>query len=259
MNRSDSALSRAVDLFLFSGLCPAAVAAAFVAVCHEALFGGAAPMPWSAITLAAAGTLVVYSIDRLRDLSEDGLSSPARTDFVRRNPTLLMTFCGLALGISALTAWQQPPLAWLFLALAFGLGMFHRRLKGHPTFGILYVAAAWVVVVVGLPALAGPPERVSLTSVAPVALVLGVVIAANLVGSELREVEADTPARTRLRTARLLAIAALLIAPLAPGPLLPVAAFNLLALLFFRSSERYGLGVLDGALLVGALVGLGLS
>ena len=146
MNRSDSALSRAVDLFLFSGLCPAAVAAAFVAVCHEALFGGAAPMPWSAITLAAAGTLVVYTLDRLRDLSEDGLSSPARTDFVRRNATLLMTFCGLALGISALTAWQQPPLAWLFLALAFGLGVFHRRLKGHPTFGILYVAAAWVAI-----------------------------------------------------------------------------------------------------------------
>lgn len=259
MSRSDSAVSRGIDIFLFSGLGPAAVAAALVAVCHEALYAGKAPMPWDAVVLAFAGTDVVYTVDRLRDLSRDRLSSPARTAFVLRNRARLVGLCAFAAAISALTALSQSPVAWLLLALAFGLGIFHRRLKGHPTYGVVYVAAAWVIVVVGLPAAAGPTHLTSFWNLAQSAGVLGLVIAANLVGSELRESEPNAPNAERLRVARALALAGLLVALLGPIPLIPIAVANLLALLFFRSSERYGLGVLDGALLAGALIGLALA
>ncbi|MEE3325773.1 MAG: hypothetical protein VX252_00385 [Myxococcota bacterium] len=259
MTESDSAVSRGVDILIFSGVCPAAVAAAWVAVCAQALYAEKAPVPWSAVALAAAGTFLVYTIDRLRDLAHDRLSSPARTAFIERNRTVLIGFCLFAAGVSAIAAYRQPPLAWLLLGIAFGLGIFHRRLKGHPTYGILYVAAAWVIVVVGLPAMHAPPGSISAWPILGLAGTLGFVIAANLVGSELREAREGAPALKRLGTARRLALGGLLMSLFVPIELLPSAAANLVALLFFRSSERYGLGVLDGALLAGALLGLALG
>ena len=158
--------------------------------------------------------------------------------------------------ISALCAWSQPLRVWLLLGIAFGLGIFHRRLKGHPAFGILYVALAWVIVVVGLPVAQRPPGSELSVEIILTAATLGFVIAANLVGSELREAEPGFSTFTRLKTARLLALGGLLVSWMAPIPLLPIALANLVALLFFRPSERYGLGVLDGAILAGALIGL---
>ena len=258
---SESATARGFDVLIFSGSWPASVAAALVALCGQTLSTGMAPVPWGPMALAAAGTLLVYNVDRLRDRARDRGSSPARTAFVERNRVRLIFLCGLAALASALLAACQPPLTWILLATAFSLGIFHRRLKGHPTYGIVYVAAAWVVVVVGLPAVGQPAGTFSSERLFWLALVLGAVIAANLIGSELRERSPDEETAKRLRTARVWALAGVVLA--AAGPLhlalLPAALANLLALLLFRYDERYGLGVLDGALLAGALIGIGLS
>ena len=149
MLNSESATARGFDLLIFSGTWPAAVAAALVALCGRALSAGTAPVPWGPMALAAAGTLLIYNVDRLRDRAHDRGSSPARTAFVEKNRVPLIFLCGLAALASALLAARQPPLTWAVLATAFSLGIFHRRLKGHPTYGIIYVATAWVLVVVG--------------------------------------------------------------------------------------------------------------
>jgi hypothetical protein len=256
MGESDSATMRGIDIFIFSGVCPAAVAVTLVALCRQSLYPGFPSTSWVTLALAGAGTFLVYNVDRLRDLTRDRGSSPARTAFVERNQRVLIGLCVAAALTSALCAWSQPPWAWLLLGIAFGLGIFHRRLKGHPAFGILYVALAWVIVVVGLPVVQGPPGSHLGADIALTAATLGFVIAANLVGSELREAEPGPSTDTRLKTARFLALGGLLVSWMAPDPLLPIALANLVALLFFRPSERYGLGVLDGAILAGALIGL---
>ena len=256
MGESDSATMRGIDLFIFSGVCPAAVAVALVALCSQSLYPGTGSTSWVTLTLSGAGTFLVYNVDRLRDLTRDRGSSPARTAFVERNQRVLIGLCVGAALISALCAWRQPPRVWLLLGIAFGLGIFHRRLKGHPAFGILYVALAWVIVVVGLPVAHGPPGSHLGGEVILTAVTLGFVIAANLVGSELREAEPGSSTDGRLKTARVLALGGLLVSWMAPIPLIPIALGNLVALLFFQPSERYGLGVLDGAILAGALIGL---
>ena len=259
---SESAPARGFDPLLFSGAWPAAVAAALVGLCGQALSPETAQrLPWSPMALAASGTFLIYNVDRLRDRARDRDSSPARTAFIERNRVGLMALCGLAALASAYLATRQSPLAWGLLAIAFGLGIFHRRLKGHPTYGIAYVTAAWVVVVVGLPAVSPTTAAFSLAPVFWLASVLGLVIAANLIGSELRETTPDAKSAQRLRAARILALAGLVLAAAAPLrlALVPVAAANLLALLLFRYDERYGLGVLDGALLIGALIGIAMS
>lgn len=258
---SESATARGFDLLIFSGTWPACVAAALVALCGQALFAGTAPVPWSPMALAAAGTFLVYNVDRLRDQARDRDSSPARTAFVERNRVHLTFLCGFAGLASAFLAARQPPLAWALLATAFSLGIFHRRLKGHPTYGIVYVTAAWVVVVVGLPALSQPAGTFSPERLFWLALVLGTVIAANLVGSELRERAPNEKTAQRLRTARVWALAGVVLAAASPLrlALLPPAVANLLALFFFRYDERYGLGALDGALLGGALIAIALG
>ena len=60
---------RGLEFLAFTGLWPAAVAAALVAACSWALepragLGQVTPL----IGLASLGTLVVYNVDRLRDL-----------------------------------------------------------------------------------------------------------------------------------------------------------------------------------------------
>ena len=259
MAESDSTVMRGVDLFIFSGVCPASVAVALVALCNKSLYPGISPMLGPTLALAGAGTFLVYTVDRLRDLARDRPSSPARTAFVERNRRVLTGLCVPAAAIAGIAALSEPLLAWLLLAIAFGLGLFHRRLKGHPAFGVLYVALAWVIVVVGLPVAHAPPGPLLSSEVLSVACVVGLIVAANLVGSELREAEPASLNAGRLRSARLLALAGLFASSLGAWLLVPVAVANLLALAFFRPSERYGLGVLDGAILLGALIGLAMG
>ena len=113
-------------------------------------------------------------------------------------------------------------------------------------------------VVVGLPAAGQNPRDFEARELLWVTITLGLLISANLLGSELRELKPGPKTTPRLQVARVLAAAGSLFPSLdgSTGPLVPVGACVFLALIFFRFDERYGLGVLDGALLVGALLGL---
>ena len=236
-----------IDVTVDSSLWLGATAAALCAAATLAI--GAAIEP-AALALVGAGTLIVYNVDRLRDLERDRNTSPRRTRFVERWQREL---AGLVLTASAAAAWS----AWtLGQAGEDGEGLVaHRRLKHLPYIKGPYVAAAWVTVVVGLPWLLAPAPR----NLAWTAGLLFFAILANALASSVRDGEAAAARVGRARTlgwARsLAAIATLaaLLAPDAPRNLLPIPGLTWLALLGFRDDERYGLVVVDGALLAGAV------
>jgi 4-hydroxybenzoate polyprenyltransferase len=247
---------RLLDLLLFSSLWVAAAAAALAAATGEALGGGAGAGP---LLLAFGGTLAVYDLDRLRDLARDRASAPARSAFVDRHRIVLV---GLALGGAALGAAGAAlagPRALLPLVPALPLALAHRRLKRLWMAKAAYVTAAWVLVVVGVPALAAGART---PDAAWAAALVGLAVFANAVASNVRDAEAAAArfgSERPLRLARACAAAgaaAALLAPAALRPLGLVCAATFAALLGFRPSERYGLGVVDGALLLGALAAL---
>ena len=148
------------------------------------------------IGLASLGTLVVYNVDRLRDLEQDRLTAPRRSAFVGRHQGVLTAVCGASAGASLLLALGLPVLAWWACGLALALGLFHRRLKAsQPGGAVFYVTGAWVAVVVGLPAasLGASPGAVLAATGA-----LGPAIAANLLASELRGHAQDAVSYTHL-------------------------------------------------------------
>jgi 4-hydroxybenzoate polyprenyltransferase len=259
-----------LDALLFSSLWVAAAAAGLALATGEVLSGGAPGAGASFLAdeiagpalLAFGGTLAVYGIDRLRDLARDRASAPLRSAFVERHQSALEWLAaagGLAGAAGGLLAGASA-LCPLLPALPLALG--HRRLKHLWAAKALYVTAAWVLVVVGVPAVT---QRAAAGSVAWAAGILGLAIYANAVASNVRDAEAAAARfgpRRALGVARVFAAASALAALAAPAALRPlglVGAATLVALLGFRSSERYGLGVVDGALLVGALAALASS
>lgn len=244
-----------LDPWVYSSVWVAAAASALCAASASAL--GVAPEP-SLLLLAACGTFAIYNLDRLRDLERDRATSPRRSDFIEahRAPLLAGAVAAAALSIGLGARLGAPVVALLAPALIAGL--LHRRLKRFAGWKPLYIAAAWALVVVGLPAVAGSSPR---HLVWVVALVFGTILA-NAIASNLRDGEALAArlgARVPLHLARgcaLLALLGALIAPADVRPLGLVPATLLLALGPFRAEERYGLWVVDGALLVGALLAL---
>ncbi len=211
--------------------------------------------------LAAAGSLVVYTVDRLRDRERDASTSPDRTRFVTRHAGPLMAVAGLAAAAAAAITLALGPRVALVLAPIAALGLLHRRLKGLPYLKGPYVAAAWVAVVVGIPwSVAEEPRHVVWTC----AVLFGALLA-NVLGSNVRDNEAAAASLggTRVlgwaRGLALLASVAALLAPAEVRPLAAVPAATWLALLRFRADERYGLLVLDGALPIGALLACAVS
>jgi 4-hydroxybenzoate polyprenyltransferase len=248
-----------LDALLFSSLWVAAAAAALTAAASRTLGEAPAAGP---LLLAFGGTLAVYNLDRLRDLPRDRASAPARSAFVERHARVLeaLGLAGAALG--ALGAWLAGPRALAPLAAALPLALAHRRLKPLWRAKALYVTAAWVLVVAGVPIAAGGRA----TREAPwIAAVLGLAILANAIASNVRDAEAAAAVIGRERAlalARGAAGLALLLALLAPAPVRPlacVAGATLLAVAAFRPGERYGLGVVDGALLAGGAAAWALS
>lgn len=243
--------AKLLDALAFSGLWIAAAAAALCGVAGLAMGVG---ILWPALAVAACGTLVVYDVDRLRDLQRDRLTAPARSAFVARHTRALRALCvaagagaiGLAPGLGA-----RPV---VLLACVLALGLAHRRLKDVPFAKAAYVSAAWLAVVVGVPALAAAGER----HVGWIAATLGLALFANAVASSIRDAEAAAARFGGVRTlaaARAFAMAGVAAGALAPGAVRPLAAVplvTLMALARFRPTERYGLLVVDGALLAGA-------
>jgi len=249
-------LQRAADALLFSSLWVSLAAAALTAAAARAQ--GVAPL--HVASLAGCATLVVYLIDRLRDLDRDFQTAPERSAFVASHRTVLLGAAALA-GCAALALTPTlPGRALLAPAAAAPVAFFHRRLKHLALAKAAYVTIAWVAVTVGLPAGLGGARHT-----AWVAAAIGLAVFANAIASNVRDEEAAAArfgARPVLRVAYAAAAGATALPLLGPDPVRPLAAIGALtglALLGFRPSERYGLGAVDGALLAGGLAALALS
>ncbi len=243
-----------LDALAFSSVWLAAAAGALCAASSLAMgFPPALPV----VAIACAGTLVVYTVDRLRDLERDRATTPARSAFVARHARALTRLAAaailVALGLTVMLGTR--PL--LLLAPVLAVGLAHRRLKRLPFAKAAYVAAAWLVVVVGLPAVVAGAE----SNVGWVTALLAAALLANAIASNVRDGEAAIARlgpRLPLRIARVLAALGIVLGALAPPPVHPLAAVpaaTLAALLGFRPSERYGLIVVDGALLAIGVLG----
>jgi hypothetical protein len=248
---------RVLEALAFSSVWIAAAAALLCAATGQAMGVGIEP---HAMALAACGTFVVYSVDRLRDLERDRATSPRRSAFVAQHDRVLRALTGLAgLASLPLAVAAGPRVLWLLAPVAL-LGLGHRRLKRFTAWKALYITAAWVVVVVGLPALGRGAQHLGW-----IAAVVGLSILANAIVSNLRDGEAATsrwgahvPARLAIASACLACVLALL-APRPVLPLLAVALATLGSVVAFRPDESYGLVVVDGALGVGAALALWLA
>ncbi len=242
-----------LDALVFSSVWVAAAAGALAMACSSAM---GVPVAIPALGLAFVGTLVVYNVDRLRDVERDRATTPQRSAFVDRHGgglALLAVAAGLASLVFALFA---GPRVWLLLAPVLALGLFHRRLK-HLRFGkSAYITAAWVAVVVGVPAAIDPDA----TAIGWAAGISASAIFANAIACDIRDREVTAVLlgeRRALFAARACAAGGCLLGLVAPAPARSLVALplaTLLVLLPFRPSERYGLVGVDGALLAGALV-----
>lgn len=245
----------AMDGLLFSSAW-VALAATFLTAAVCRLLG--AP-PLGPALIALGGTFAIYNLDRLRDVARDRATAPERTAFVERHRLVLIQLALAGSLIAANGVWLVGSRACLPLLGALPLALFHRRLKRFWTLKALYVTTAWIAVVVGVPAVAAGAGLHDTTWA--VALVGGAVFA-NAIASSVRDEEAAAavyggPAALRVaRAAAAAATVAAFAAPLALRPLGWIGIATLAALLTWRPGERYGLAVVDGALLLGALTAL---
>jgi len=208
--------------------------------------------------IIAAGTLVVYNVDRLRDVARDRGVAPARSAFVMSHRDALRTLVAGAGLVCVYLVIRLDREEILLLMAVLGLGLLHRRLKWIPVLNAAYLTGSWLAVVVGLPALGGPAASRWLW----IAAVLGTALCANAVASSARDAEAGAARfgkRRAIATARTVAAGGVLVGLTAPPPLRPLVSVpmaTLAALIGFRPTGRYGLVVVDGALLVGAAVAI---
>ena len=243
---------RLLDALAFTSLWVAGAAAALAAAAARVM---GVPLPVDAVALAFCGTLVVYDVDRLRDLDRDRTTAPLRTAFVSAHRRLVSVLCVLAGLASIGLAWRAGGRAIAMLLPVLGLGLLHRRLKRFALGKPLYVTAAWVAVVVGLPAVTAAEPR----HVGWVVAIVFLTILANAIASNVRDGEAAIArlgSGTPIRLARALAAVAVVTTLFAP---VPVRAFVVVplatgvALSAFHPGERYGHIAVDGALWLGAL------
>ncbi len=244
-----------IDTLLFSNLWMAAAAGALVAAASRAMETAIRP---EAVGLAFSGTLMVYNIDRLRDLHRDRHTSRDRSAFIAEHEGRLIGLAGAAAAASlyfgARAGW--PAAAMLLPVL--GVGLFHRRLKRFENAKIAYIAAAWTCVGFGLPAVLAPDAQ----SVQWVASILAVSMVANVIAFNIRDEGARVDRverRCALQVARVCAAIGVLIGALAPSPsnaLVAIPLATLLALVGYRPTERFSPLFIDGALLIGSIAAI---
>jgi 4-hydroxybenzoate polyprenyltransferase len=88
---------RFLDALAFSSLWVALAASALVWATSLAL---GAPPSASLVALVFGGTLVVYGVDRLRDMTRDAAVAPRRTTFVSQHRRPLAMLVGLSALVS---------------------------------------------------------------------------------------------------------------------------------------------------------------
>ncbi len=254
----ESAIRSLVDAIAWSSAWVAAAAATLTGAAFLAL--GARPDPW-VVTLAVTGTLVVYSIDRLRDLKRDRATAPERTAFIERFRSALMFQIFAAAAFALLAGWVAGPRVLAVAGAVAVLGLAHRRLKRFAWAKPAYLTGAWTAVCAGMPA----ASIGSATGLFPVALAIGATVQANVALSNLQDHEALA---ARLGRRRVLGLALLLLAVAAAAawsggaatrPLLALPVVSLPVVALFRPSERYGAIFVDGALVLGGAIAWGLA
>jgi 4-hydroxybenzoate polyprenyltransferase len=250
-----TALREALAALAFSAVWIAAAAGALAAAASRAM--GLEPRA-AVLGLVVAGTLAVYELDWLRDLDRDRGTAPRRSAFVERHRRSLGVAAALAGVVSLGFAAHLGADAVVVLAPALVLGLVHRRIKHVPYTKAGYLTAAWTLAVVGLPAVVGRRPA----HVAMVTAIVGTSLLANAIAASARDREAGARRlgeSVALRLGRLSAGVGVGLALLAPPGLRAlgwIPAATLAALLGHRPGEWYGLVVLDGALLAGALLAL---
>jgi hypothetical protein len=232
---------------------PAGVAAVMVLAAAAAL--GMA-IPWSSVGLAAAGTLVVYNVDRLRDVDRDRQTAPLRSRFVSRHRTRLQLLT-LAAGVACAAFAAFVPRAAIGLCGGvLAVGLLHRRLKRFEIWKRIYVTVAWVAVTAGLPAVGASGS----SGAGWLLAVYTAAIASNLAASTLRGADpaaaSSAPLLSLARALSALGAILALVGPPEMRPLVWLPLAQLLALATFRPSERYSLVAIDGSLGLGASVSL---
>lgn len=210
------------------------------------------------LLLAAGGTLVVYGLDRLRDVARDAEKSPLRTAWIERHRRGLVAATALAAAVALVAGWLCGERAIAVAAGVAALGLAHRRLK-HLTFGKpVYLILSWTAVAVALPLARALGGR-------HVGWVTGVVLFtlwANVILSNLKDRESAVAffgPRIARRAAILWSGVGCAVALAAPAPvarLLPLPLATLAAALGFRRSERYAVWAVDGALVLGGAAAL---
>jgi hypothetical protein len=249
------ALLPLLDALVFSGLWVAIAAPALVAATSRAF--GATPDP-TAMLYAFAGTFAVYGLDRLRDRASEVDSAPVRSAFVARHRRTLLVATALAGATAAACAFALGPRGIALSAVAGGVGALHRKLKRRIPVKGVYIAAIWLLVVLGSASLGAAPSP---SELGWAAAILGTALFANAISFTARDREGIV-ARVGRRQAMAAAvgwatIGSLLALTAAPPELRPLGAVpvaTLLTLIPFRWGERYAPLVVDGALIAGALV-----
>jgi len=240
-----------LDAFAYSSILAAGVAGTLTSAASLAF---ALPFEPAVVALATSGTLVVYNIDRLRDLARDRDLAPLRSAFIERNRKQLGAITLLAAVSSAVCALQISRAAWLLCGSVLALGLLHRRLKSIRGVKTFYLTSSWLAIVLGLPLAARYPGSLpDAERIYWVSAVVGCAILSNLMASNLGRRRA--PQRSHLGAAIAVAGLGIALALVAPRALLCLALIpgaEFAALSRFREGERYGAVVVDGALLVGA-------
>jgi hypothetical protein len=253
-----SALRSLLDALVFSNLWMATAAGALVAAASRAM--GTAIRP-EAVGLAFVGTLVVYNIDRLRDLHRDQHASRDRSAFVAEHKGQLSALTGAAAIASLYFGARAGWLAALMLLPVLGVGLSHRRLKRFENAKILYITASWTCVGFGLPAVLAPDAQ----NLYWVASILTATMLANVIAFNVREEGARVERVRRRRALQVAGVCAGLgvtLGALAPSPsdaLVAVPLATLLALVGYRPTERFSPLLVDGALLAGSLIAVALA
>jgi 4-hydroxybenzoate polyprenyltransferase len=265
------AIIACLEALAFSSVLAAGVAGSLSLAAGFALADHCLP---DAAALAFAGTLVIYNIDRLRDLERDGAASPRRSAFVHAHRRALVAVILLAATGASLLAWRMGGPALALCGAVLLPSLFHRRIKRHPVVKVGYVTAAWVAVTAGLPVVSalaesgqGGPMAVGgglevgsagfWLGGALVAAIYGSAVGANLIASNVEYFRLIARGPTAIWGARGLAGAGVLIAlagPEATRQLVWIPLAQLAGILDTVDTERHRLLRIDGLLLLGALV-----
>jgi len=216
------------------------------------------PISAPALGLVVAGVLVIYNLDRLRDVDRDRTTAPERSRFVQQHRFWLWILCGVSLLWATGLLLEAPLRVWLLVSTVGVLALAHRRLKRIGYAKEIYLTLAWVGGVVGLPTAFAPGTHAAMwASAALVPPLLANDIAASIQDREgLASLWGAPRAMTLARLLALFGLLATVAMPESIRPLCSVSATTLAALFWFREGEGYRMLVMDGALTAGALIAL---